>query len=124
MPLRDEFSTETKDILAKRVGQQCSNPNCRRQTSGPQVHPRKTLNIGVAAHISAAAPGGPRYDESNHQRKNDALSRTPSGRARTAPSSLTMTPLDTPLTCCTAGADSPRTQHSSTLKRQAHQQIQ
>jgi hypothetical protein len=59
---RDDFSKETKDILAKRVGLQCSNPNCRRPTSGPQTHPRKAVNIGVAAHICAAAPGGPRYD--------------------------------------------------------------
>ena len=63
MPARDEFTKETKDILAKRVGLRCSNPNCRRPTSGPQAHPRKTVNIGVAAHIAAAAPGGPRYDD-------------------------------------------------------------
>ena len=40
----------------------CSNPNCRRATSGPQDDPNKALNIGVAAHITAAAKGGPRYD--------------------------------------------------------------
>jgi hypothetical protein len=62
MPARDDFSKNTKEILAKRVGLRCSNPNCRRPTSGPQVHPRKTLHIGVAAHITAAATGGPRYD--------------------------------------------------------------
>ena len=28
-----------------------------------ESHPRKTVNIGVAAHIAAAAPGGPRYDD-------------------------------------------------------------
>ena len=61
--VRDEFSAETKDILAKRVGLQCANPNCRQPTSGPQTNPRKALNIGVAAHICAAAPGGPRYDK-------------------------------------------------------------
>ena len=62
MPTRDEFSRETKDVLARRVGLQCSNPNCRRPTSGPQTHPRKAVNIGVAPHICAAAAGGPRYD--------------------------------------------------------------
>jgi len=61
--MRDEFSKETKDIVAKRVGLRCSNPNCRRPTSGPQAHPRKTVNIGVAAHITAASHGGPRYDD-------------------------------------------------------------
>jgi hypothetical protein len=59
---RDDFTKETKEVLAKRVGLRCSNPNCRRATSGPQEHPRKSVNIGVAAHICAAAPGGPRYD--------------------------------------------------------------
>jgi hypothetical protein len=63
MPTRDEFSRETKEIAAKRVGLRCSNPNCRRPTSGPQARSRKTVNIGVVAHITAAAPGGPRYDE-------------------------------------------------------------
>jgi hypothetical protein len=42
----------------------CSNPSCRALTSGPQVDPSKSLNIGVAAHISAACEGGPRYDAS------------------------------------------------------------
>jgi hypothetical protein len=40
----------------------CSNPNCRRPTSGPHEHPSKVTNIGVAAHITAASPKGPRYD--------------------------------------------------------------
>ena len=62
MPVRDGFLKDSKEILAKRVGLRCSNPNCRRPTSGPQEHPRKAVNIGVAAHICAAAPGGPRYD--------------------------------------------------------------
>jgi hypothetical protein len=60
--MRDEFSGPTKDLLAKRVGFRCSNPECQRPTSGPQSDPAKSMNIGVAAHISAAAPGGPRYE--------------------------------------------------------------
>ena len=40
----------------------CSNPSCRALTSGPQVDSSKSLNIGVAAHISAASAGGARYD--------------------------------------------------------------
>ena len=62
MSARDDFSKDTKETLAKRVGLRCSNPNCRRSTSGPQAHPLQTINIGVAAHITAAALGGPRYD--------------------------------------------------------------
>jgi hypothetical protein len=61
---RDDFSAATKEMLARRVGHLCSNPGCRQPTSGPQENPAKAINIGVAAHISAAAPGGPRYDSS------------------------------------------------------------
>jgi hypothetical protein len=61
---RDDFAKEVKDILARRVGVQCSNPNCRQPTSGPQSDPKKALNIGVAAHITAASEGGARYDRS------------------------------------------------------------
>jgi hypothetical protein len=62
--MRDSFSAPTKDLLGKRVGFVCSNPECRRPTSGPQADPIGTVNIGVAAHIGAASPGGPRYDAS------------------------------------------------------------
>lgn len=62
MAKRDEFDLETKELLAKRVGMRCSNPNCRQPTSGPQENPRKVLNIGVAAHITGASKHGPRYD--------------------------------------------------------------
>ena len=62
MGTRDDFNPEVKDILAKRVGTRCSNPNCRQTTSGPREDPRKVLNIGVAAHITAASTKGPRYD--------------------------------------------------------------
>lgn len=31
---------------------------------GPQIDSDKSVNIGVAAHITAASPGGPRYDGS------------------------------------------------------------
>jgi hypothetical protein len=60
--LRDDFNAKVKDILAKRVAYRCSNPSCRALTSGPGADPNRALNIGVAAHITAAAPGGPRFD--------------------------------------------------------------
>jgi hypothetical protein len=60
----DKFSNDTKDLLARRVGMRCSNPNCRQLTSGPSTNSKKSLNIGVAAHITAAATGGPRHDSS------------------------------------------------------------
>lgn len=59
----NDFPTGTKDILAKRVGVRCSNPNCRRLTSGPRTTKSAAVNIGVAAHIAAASKGGPRWDE-------------------------------------------------------------
>lgn len=61
--MRDDFSTATKELLARRVGYVCSNPSCRQATSGPQADPSGAVNLGVAAHISAASPGGPRYEE-------------------------------------------------------------
>ena len=48
--------------MALRVTAHCSNPHCRKPTSGPNTDPTKITNVGVAAHICAAAPGGPRYD--------------------------------------------------------------
>jgi hypothetical protein len=60
--IRDDFPASTKETLARRVGHRCSNPGCWQPTSGPQENPAKSVNVGVAAHISAAASGGPRYD--------------------------------------------------------------
>lgn len=60
--MRDDFSLTTKELLAKRVAYRCSNPECRHVTSGPQTDPDKAVNIGVAAHITAASAGGPRFD--------------------------------------------------------------
>lgn len=59
---RDNFTTKTVDILAKRVGYLCSNPNCRKATVGPNTAKDKATIVGVAAHITAASAGGPRYD--------------------------------------------------------------
>ena len=59
---RDDFSPATKELLANRVGRKCSNPACRKLTCGANEDPQKVTSIGVAAHICAAAKGGPRYD--------------------------------------------------------------
>ena len=63
--MRDEFTKATKETLAKRVNYFCSNPECRRLTSGPHSDPDKSSVIGVAAHITAAASGtgAKRYDK-------------------------------------------------------------
>ena len=60
--VRDDFPRPVVEALAKRVAGCCSNPECRRPTSGPGTDPAKAVNLGVAAHITAASPGGPRYD--------------------------------------------------------------
>src|SRR5919109_3375127 len=60
--MRDEFRRDTIDVLAKRVGVRCSNPVCRRVTTGPRSDSYRIVNIGVAAHITAATAAGPRFD--------------------------------------------------------------
>jgi hypothetical protein len=60
--MRDDFPQFVKERLAKRVAYLCSNPKCRKPTSGPQTGPIEVINIGVAAHITAASSNGPRYD--------------------------------------------------------------
>lgn len=61
---RDEFAPSVKKTLAERVAYFCSNPECLKLTAGPHSDKTKSLTTGHAAHIHAAAPGGPRYDES------------------------------------------------------------
>jgi hypothetical protein len=62
--VRDEFTQATKELIAKRVGYLCSNPDCRCPTVGAAQSHDGIVNVGVAAHITAAAAGGPRYDAS------------------------------------------------------------
>lgn len=59
---RDEFTGKTKIQIAKRAGWLCSDPSCRRSTIGSNSDGNGEINLGTAAHICAAAPGGPRYD--------------------------------------------------------------
>lgn len=59
---RDDFNIKTKNALALRANHRCSFRGCGHPTSGPSDESTSaTVNIGVAAHIHAAAPGGPRY---------------------------------------------------------------
>jgi hypothetical protein len=58
---RDDFNSTTKAALAKRSAFLCVI--CRAITVGPSAESAHSIsNVGVAAHITAAAPGGPRYD--------------------------------------------------------------
>ena len=60
---RDDFSDSVRRKIGKRAGWLCSYPDCRRQTEGSNSAGDNEISIGVAAHICAAAAGGPRYDE-------------------------------------------------------------
>jgi hypothetical protein len=71
--MRDEFTNKTKDTLAKRVAWRCSFSGCARITVGPgHQNSNDIVNLGEAAHINAASPKGPRFDEtmSPEQRKS------------------------------------------------------
>src|ERR1700744_2526782 len=62
---RDNFSSETKKILGSRVAFRCCYPGCGVLTIGPNtINDQKFVTLGEAAHIHAAAPGGPRFMES------------------------------------------------------------
>jgi tetratricopeptide (TPR) repeat protein len=69
---RDNFTKEIRTKLYQRVGGFCSRPGCPHHTTGPHSQPDKATDTGVAAHITAAARGGPRYNPSitSTQRKS------------------------------------------------------
>lgn len=60
---RDDFPPKTIETLKARVAHRCSNPDCRVPTSAPSDK-NKVTSIGIAAHICAASPGGPRFNSS------------------------------------------------------------
>lgn len=62
--MRDGFPEDVKNELARRAAFRCSNPDCGALTVGPQAGAPGSVNVGVAAHISAASEGGPRFDPS------------------------------------------------------------
>jgi len=60
----NNFVEKTKRLLQHSVGSICSNSECQTLTTGPNCDENKYTNHGVAAHITAASAGGPRYDPS------------------------------------------------------------
>ncbi|MFA0347378.1 hypothetical protein AB4486_10460 [Vibrio sp. 10N.222.55.C6] len=58
---RHEFLESTKRLLRESVANFCSKPGCGVLTVASQIDECSLSNVGVAAHICAAAPGGPRY---------------------------------------------------------------
>jgi hypothetical protein len=71
---RDDFSKPVIRTLASHVNYHCSNPECRRPTLGPSSNENEFVNIGKAAHITAAARGGPRYDPNLTREARRAIS--------------------------------------------------
>jgi hypothetical protein len=67
-----DFPEKTKQTLAKRAGQVCSNPDCKHPTSGPHSAEDRAVNLGEAAHIRAARRGQARYepDMTDEQRRH------------------------------------------------------
>ena len=60
---RDDFPKPVADALGKRAAFIYSNPDCRALTLAPsEADETKFLYIGIAAHLCAAAAGGPRYN--------------------------------------------------------------
>lgn len=55
------FKRATVDILAKRSGYICSNPDCQKSTVGPNDDPVKSTTIGEAAHIFGQREGSARF---------------------------------------------------------------
>ena len=74
MSSRDNFTKTTKESIAHRAGYRCSKPDCGIPTRGSASDDDSTINVGFAAHITAASSGGPRYnptltrDQRRHQR--------------------------------------------------------
>lgn len=59
---RDNFTPSTKSALARNVHFRCVYPGCPLVTHA-STPDGDNINVGNAAHISAASPGGPRFDD-------------------------------------------------------------
>lgn len=70
---RDDFPIRIKEILAKRVAYHCSNPDCYIITTGPHTDTSKYINLGVASHITAASPNGPRFDQNLSKQERSSI---------------------------------------------------
>lgn len=71
--MRHNFDYKTKDVLFKRAQAKCSNPVCRQETSLAHSEAHKAVNLGEAAHITAASPNGPRYDSSLSEEERKSI---------------------------------------------------
>lgn len=59
---RDDFSQQVKVCLPSVRDIDAQTQIAKNQLLGAQEGGSKSISIGIAAHITAAAPGGPRYN--------------------------------------------------------------
>jgi len=71
---RDNFLASTVHRLRDMAGNVCSFPGCHVHTHGSKALRDGPFSVGVACHIKAAAPGGPRYDLSQTQAERKDVS--------------------------------------------------
>lgn len=69
---RHDFPESTKRLLREHVANLCSKPDCQILTVASKIDGCSSSSVGVAAHICAAAPGGPRYkqEQTKEERKH------------------------------------------------------
>lgn len=70
---RDNFTQSTKEILGQSVGFNCVRPGCARPTTALNSNTGNISRLGFAAHDSAAARGGPRFNENLTSEQRKAL---------------------------------------------------
>lgn len=70
---RSKFPRSLVLTLAQRACYHCSNPDCRRLTSGPHSRKDKSLISGEAAHIFGANSGSARFDGSMSARARSEI---------------------------------------------------
>ena len=77
-----EFSNSTKRMLAERAAWRCAHPQCPVATIGPSEAngSNQSITLGEAAHITAAAVRGPRYDRATEQQRRDSVNGVSMGR--------------------------------------------
>lgn len=72
--MRDEFTDNTKRLIAERVAYRCSYPGCDVATVAASSAAHQRTLVGQAAHIAGATANGPRFDPSmtSEQRRSAA----------------------------------------------------
>ncbi|HBT3044946.1 TPA: hypothetical protein MBF06_003712 [Klebsiella aerogenes] len=71
--MRHNFPQSTIKKLAERAAFICSSPFCSRLTIGPSTDSNNSIKTGIAAHICAASPDGPRYDMSQSEAERTSI---------------------------------------------------